>query len=60
MAETTLLRPPEVARRLSVSRARAYQLIAAGEIPAVRIGRLVRVAPQDLEAFIARQREPVA
>ncbi len=54
---TTLLRPPEVARRLSVSRARAYQLLAAREIPVVQIGRLVRVDPRDLEDYIRRQRD---
>jgi excisionase family DNA binding protein len=57
MDETTLLRPPEVARRLQVSRARAYQLLASREIPVVRVGRLVRVDPGDLDAYIRNQRD---
>ena len=51
-----LLRPPEVARHLGISRAKAYQLIAAGDIASVRIGRVVRVAPADLSVYVARQR----
>lgn len=38
-----LIRPAEVAAMLSISRSSAYQLIAAGTIPSVRIGRMVRV-----------------
>ncbi len=34
-----LLKAEEVAQRLSVSRAMVYQLIAAGEMPVVKIAR---------------------
>lgn len=35
---------PEVGRRLDVSRATAYRLVASGELPSVRLGRR-RVVP---------------
>lgn len=47
-----LLRPEEVAEILSVSRSYAYALLQTGELPAVRIGRSVRIRPQDLQDYI--------
>ena len=47
-----LLKAEEVAEHLSVSPAFAYRLIQTGQIPAVRLGRVVRVRPQDLQAYI--------
>lgn len=47
-----LLKPTDVATTLGVSRSFAYQLIKSGDLPSVRIGRTVRVRPQDLETFI--------
>ena len=38
------LKVPEVAKTLRIARSRAYELVADGEIPAVRIGRSVRVS----------------
>ena len=35
------LKVPEVAEKLRIARSRAYELVADGEIPAVRIGRSV-------------------
>ena len=55
IAGPKLLKGPEVAEILSVSRAFAYQLMAREEIPTVRLGRAVRVRPQDLESFIRAQ-----
>lgn len=42
----------ETAERLNVRLHRAYELIREGQIPAVRIGRQVRVDPAALEDFI--------
>ncbi len=39
-----MLRPDEVARRLSISRAAVYRLIASGTIPSVRLGGSRRVS----------------
>lgn len=49
---TKLLRGGEVAQILSVSKAHAYQLMAAGKIPTVHLGRSVRVRPEDLEKYL--------
>lgn len=48
----TLLNGGEVARILNISNSMAYKLIREGEIPAIKLGRLVRVRPCDLTAFI--------
>lgn len=51
----SLLRGKEVAQALNVSKALAYNLMAKGEIPTVRLGRSVRVRPEDLEQFISER-----
>ncbi|MER3399506.1 MAG: hypothetical protein C4316_13445 [Chloroflexota bacterium] len=48
-----LLTVLEVARRLRISRSLAYLLVVRGEIPAIRIGKLIRVPADALEAWIA-------
>jgi len=52
-----LLTGEDVAKVLNVSLSFAYQLMRRGEIPTVRLGRSVRVRPEDLYAFIERQVE---
>ena len=47
-----LLNATEVAQILNVSKSFAYQLIRKGQIATVRLGRSVRVRPEDLVAFI--------
>lgn len=59
MTERLLLRPAEVAESIGVSRARAYELIAAGEIPSVKIGTSIRVSVQALRAWIDGKVTPV-
>ena len=49
-----LLKPQDVALRLKISRAMAYRLLTTGELPSVRIGRIVRVRETDLEAYIQK------
>lgn len=41
MMERLLYKPAEVGELIGVSRARAYELIAAGVIPSIRIGTVV-------------------
>jgi excisionase family DNA binding protein len=48
----TLLRAGDVAVRLNISKSLAYDLIRRREIPAVVIGRSVRVREEDLEKFV--------
>jgi excisionase family DNA binding protein len=59
MAERALMTVKEVAAALRVSPGTAYALVASGQIPSIRIGRLIRVTPQALEQFMeARQFKP--
>lgn len=46
-----LLTVPEAARRLGIGRTLMYELISTGQIASVRVGRLRRVRPTDLEAY---------
>jgi excisionase family DNA binding protein len=46
------LRPAEAAELLSISRSKAYELIAAGVLPSVRVGGSVRVPAGQLHAWI--------
>lgn len=47
-----LLRPAEAAEAIGISRTKAYELIANGELPSVRVGGSVRVPVAELEAWI--------
>jgi excisionase family DNA binding protein len=48
----TFISLADVSRVLGVSRATVYRLVAAGELPIVRIGDRTLVRPPDLEGFI--------
>jgi excisionase family DNA binding protein len=50
------LKVPEVAQELRIGRSRAYELVANGKIPALKIGRSVRVRRRDLESWLESQR----
>ena len=52
-AAVRLLRIEEIAQRLAISRSMAWKLIALGHLRSVRIGRAVRVRPQDLDEYVA-------
>jgi excisionase family DNA binding protein len=50
---------PEVARRLRISRSQAYLLAERGELPVLRVGKLIRIPQSALEAWVrARTRMP--
>jgi excisionase family DNA binding protein len=51
-----LLRIHQVAEGLDVSTRTVRRLIARGELVACRLGRSLRVHPDDLAAYIDRQR----
>ena len=53
--DKVLLRPTEAAEVMGIGRSKVYQLIASGDLPAIRIGASVRVPVTALEAWIARQ-----
>ncbi len=42
----------EVQEMLKIGKSRAYQLVQSGEIPHVRIGKLLRVPADDLERYL--------
>ena len=48
-----LLRPQEAARALALSRSTIYDMIASGELAAVRIGRALRIPAQALRDWVA-------
>jgi excisionase family DNA binding protein len=50
-----LLRPSEAAEALGISRSRAYELIASGGLPSVRVGGSVRVPVAALERWITER-----
>ena len=49
----------ETAKLLGVSRDFVYRLIGRGELPAHRVGERLRFRPEDLDAYLERNREPV-
>ncbi len=56
-----LLRMAEVAAALGISRSKAYQLAAAGEIPTIRVGSSVRVPSRALASWVeARTATPAS
>jgi excisionase family DNA binding protein len=55
-AHSRLLAPAQVAALLAVSRSMVYALIRKGDLRAVYVGRLPRIAGADLDAFIATRR----
>lgn len=52
-----LLTAEQAAAQLAIKPSAVYRLIRRGELPAIRIGRLVRVHPDDLSAWVEHQRE---
>ena len=46
----------EVAEFLDVNYQLVYRLVRSGEMPAIRVGRVYRVSPAELENFIERSK----
>jgi excisionase family DNA binding protein len=55
-----LLTVPEVMTALRLSRAKVYDLIRAGELATVKIGRCRRVPPEAVRVYIAHLMEEAA
>lgn len=49
-----LLTIPQAADALGIGRTKTYELISTGELPAVRIGRAVRIPARAVEDFAIR------
>jgi len=46
----------DVQQRLGIGRTKSYELVTTGELPAVRIGRCIRINHRDLDEWLHRQR----
>ena len=55
--EAMLLKVPEVAARLGLSRAKVYELMASGALRSVRVDGCRRVRTEDLSTFVANLEE---
>ena len=53
--EKEMLRPVDVASLLGVTKGRVYQLIAARELPAIRVGGALRIPRAAWEAWLKRR-----
>jgi len=51
--EALLIKIPEAAAQLGISRAKLYELIASGALPAVKVDGCRRVRTDDLRAYVA-------
>jgi putative molybdopterin biosynthesis protein len=49
-----LLSPAEVARLAAISRKTVYREIDRGELPAIHVGRQLRIDPTDLNQYLGR------
>lgn len=56
--EPMMLTVPQVARRLQIARKRAYELVAAGQLPVVQLGRSLRVPLAALNRWIEESTRP--
>jgi len=55
MGERLLITVEEAARRLGIGRSFAWRLVRSGELPSVRLGRLVRIPERALEEWLTRR-----
>ena len=56
ISRNRLLSIPEVAEFLNISSWQVRRLVWRGDLPAVRIGRLVRLDREDLDAYVTNQK----
>ena len=55
MMHKILLKPAEAAETLGIGRTRIYDMLASGDLPAIRIGRSIRIPVAALQQWIERQ-----
>jgi excisionase family DNA binding protein len=55
MEVPTLLKIPEVAARLRLSRSQVSRLIAQERLPVIRFGRAVRISPMALQRWLEQR-----
>ena len=54
-SELLAFTPAQVAEKLGLGRTTVYQLLSSGRLPAIRIGRSVRVPAGALHEFLSKQ-----
>ena len=54
--ETEWLSLKDVQQLLGIGKTKAYELVTTGELPAVRIGRCIRVNRRELDEWLQAQR----
>ncbi|HQV02559.1 helix-turn-helix domain-containing protein [Novosphingobium sp.] len=52
------MRVNEAARMIGVGRTKLYELVASGEIEAIKLGKSTRITIASLQKLVMRQREP--
>jgi excisionase family DNA binding protein len=55
-----LLKVPQVAEYLGVSERTVRRLISSGQLKSVKVGRAVRIVPEDLAAYVESLRQGTA
>jgi excisionase family DNA binding protein len=55
MAEKLLVSPDEGCETLGIKRSKMFQLLASGEIPSIKIGRLRRIPLEALYNWVTTQ-----
>jgi len=58
-SEPLVLDSRELSQLLVIGRTKAYQMMARGEVPVIRIGRCVRVPRAALASWIVERTSPV-
>ena len=56
MKKSEWLSLKNVQQLLGIGRTKAYELVVTGELPAVKIGRCIRINRRELDAWLHRQR----
>lgn len=55
MTEALLLKPPDAAKLLGLSRTTVYRLIESRELQSIKVGRCLRVPREAIPEFIERK-----
>jgi excisionase family DNA binding protein len=58
--EKLLLSAEDVAEALTISRTRVYEILAAGELFSVKLGKVRRIPRESLKEYIDKLREEAA
>jgi excisionase family DNA binding protein len=58
VSEPICVKINDAARMIGIGRTKLYELIAAGDVEAVKLGKSTRIVTASLHRLIRRQREP--